>query len=318
MVPCAERVRLTNSGTESTLLAIRLGRAFTGKPKMLRFTGHFHGWHDHVSFGVSSHFDGTPTPGVLPEIADNVVFAPPWDFETTKDIVLANDDIGTAIIEPTGSTWGQVPISREFLDALRALCAERGITLIFDEVISGFRASPGGIQEAWGIVPDMATLGKIVAGGMHGAAVVGRAEILDLMDFRIAARDGVEKVFHQGTYNAMPASCAAGIATLDIIRTTDACNSAVQYGRSLQGALNRVFEEENVPWVSYGTFGIPPFLNPNRLSLTPSQIESGRSTTRLYELRPNQLAAKIRVGMLLHSCGYPALAGSSCVGGSHG
>ena len=276
MVPCAERSRPTNSGTEATLLALRLARAHTGKPKILRFIGHFHGWHDHVSFGFNSHFDGTPTPGVLPEIAENILLAPPWDFEATRRIVEQRDDIAAAIIEPTGSTWGQVPVAQSFLRSLRELTAERGIVLIFDEVISGFRCAPGGAQEAWGIVPELAALGKIVAGGMHGAMLVGRADIMELLDFRVAASLQREKVFHQGTYNAMPTSCAAAIAALEIIRSTDACQRAIQYGRQLQDALNRVFAEESVNWISYGTFGgFHVFLNPKNLRSTREKIEAG-------------------------------------------
>jgi len=302
IVPCAEKVRLTNSGTEATLLALRVARAFTGKQKVLRFLGHFHGWHDHAAFGFSSHFDGTPTPGVLPEIADNVVLAPPWDWEATKRILETHDDIGTAMIETPGSTWGQVPITRAFLEKLRKATAERGIVLIFDEVISGFRSAPGGIQEAWGVVPDLTALGKIVAGGMHGAALVGRADIMERMDFRCAAAEQREKVFHMGTYNAMPATCAAAIATLEIIRSTDACQRAISYGRSLQDALNRVFAEEGVNWISYGLFGgFHVFLNPNKLKTSREEIESGRfdHPTLRAPVRP-VLSMKLRVGVLLH------------------
>ncbi len=302
MVPSAERVRLANSGTEATLLALRLARAATGRKKILRFIGHFHGWHDHVSFGFNSHFDGTPTPGVLPEIAQNVLLAPPWDFAATQRIVEAHDDIAAAIIEPTGSTWGQVPVTRQFVESLRQLTARRGIVLIFDEVISGFRCAPGGLQQAWEVVPDLTVLGKIVGGGMHGAAVAGRRDLLDQLDFRAAAAAGREKVFHQGTYNAMPASCAAAIATLEIIRSTDACARAIQYGRGLQAALNRVFAEEGVNWISYGTFGgFHVFLNPNRLTTTPAEIESGKfdHATLRAPVKPS-LSMKLRVGVLLH------------------
>ena len=302
MVPCAERVRFTNSGTEATLLALRLARASTGKPKIVRFLGHFHGWHDHVSFGFNSHFDGTPTPGVLPEIAQQVVLAPPWDFEATRNVIEAHDDIAAVMLEPTGSTWGQVPVTRAFVEALRALTAKRGIVLIFDEVISGFRCAPGGLQAAWQIVPDLATFGKIVAGGMQGAAVAGRADILDLLDFRRATAVGREKVAHQGTYNAMPVSCAAGIATLEIIRTTDACDRAIAYGRSVQDALNQEFAEEGVNWISYGTFGgFHVFMNPQDLRTTRAEIESGKfDQPTLRAASAASLLMKLRVGVLLH------------------
>jgi glutamate-1-semialdehyde 2,1-aminomutase len=302
MVPSAERVRLTNSGTEATLLALRLARAFAGKKKILRFIGHFHGWHDHVSFNVTSHFDGTPTPGVLPEIAENILIAPPWDFRATQQIIEQNDDIAGVIIEPTGSTWGQVPVTPAFIQSLREVTHRRDIILIFDEVISGFRCAPGGAQEALGVIPDLTALGKIVAGGMPGAALAGRAEIMDRLDHRAAAAKGFEKVFHQGTYNAMPPTCAAAVAALELIRTTDACQRAIDYGRSLQDALNDVFREEGVDWISYGTFGgFHVFLNPNHLRTSREEIESGRFdyTTLRAPVKPG-LLMKIRVGCLLH------------------
>ncbi len=127
LVPSAEMVRFTNSGTEATMLALRLARAFTGRAKILRFAGHFHGWHDHMAFGVSSHFDGTPTPGVLDGVAENVVIAPPGDIDATRAVLDANRDIAAVIIEPTGASWGQVPIAASFIEALvdvarRAAC----------------------------------------------------------------------------------------------------------------------------------------------------------------------------------------------------
>jgi glutamate-1-semialdehyde 2,1-aminomutase len=302
MVPCADLVRPTNSGTEATLLALRLARAFTGRKKVLRFVGHFHGWHDHVAFNVTSHFDGTPTPGVLPEIAEQIVIAPPWDWEQTKNIIDHCDDLAAVIIEPTGSTWGQIPVAPEFLRHLRQITAERKIILIFDEVISGFRCSPGGAQQALNVIPDMATLGKIVSGGMHGGVTVGRADIMELLDFRAAAKHGFEKIGHQGTCNATPPTCAAAIATLEIIRTTNACERAISYGRALQGDLNMMFREEGVPWISYGTFGgFHVFTNPNNIDLTREQIESGRLDypTLRPAVRPTR-AMKLRVGCLLH------------------
>ena len=302
MVPCAQRVRLTNSGTESTLLGLRLARAFTGKTKILKFHGHFHGWHDHVTSAVSSHFDGTPTPGVLSEIAQQVVVAPPWDIDTTREMIQAHDDIAAVILEPTGSAWGQVPVTKEFVTALREITAQRGIVLIFDEVVSGFRCSPGGLQAAWGITPDLTALGKIVAGGMHGAAIVGRQEIMQLLDFRHAHAAGLEKIVHQGTYNAMPTTCAAAIATLEIIKSTDACQQAINYGTALEEALNEVFQQEQVNWVSYGTFGgFHVFLNAKNIRTTREEIESGKFdlATITANVRPT-LAMKLRVGLLLH------------------
>lgn len=302
LIPSAERVRFTNSGTEATLLGIRLARAFTGRKKILRFAGHFHGWHDHVTSGYVSHFDGTPTPGVLPEIPQQTLVASPWNIEETLQIIDAHDDIAVAIIEPTGSGWGQVPVNRDFLVALREATFDRGIVLMFDEVICGFRCSPGGLQGAWGITPDLTSLGKIVAGGLHGAAIAGRQALLDLLDFRHAVANDLEKVAHQGTYNAMPTSCAAGIAALEIVKTSDACERAIQTGSDLQQQLNHMFSSVGVKWIAYGTFGgFHVFLNPQGLNTTRDEIESGKfDYLTLRAPVSSSLSMKLRVGLLLH------------------
>src|SRR5215208_3618097 len=204
LIPTAERVRFTSSGTEATLMAVRLARAFTGKSKLIRFNYHFHGWHDHMTSGHTNHFDGTPTTGVLGEVA-------------------------AAIIEPTGANGGKLPIDPNFLHALRRLTAEHSVLLIFDEVVTGFRVSPGGAQAAYGIRPDLTTLAKILAGGLPGGAVAGRKDILDLLDFQVTKGAGKEKIAHPGTFNANPLSASAGIAALRVVAETDACERANRY-----------------------------------------------------------------------------------------
>jgi glutamate-1-semialdehyde 2,1-aminomutase len=302
LMPAAECVRFTSSGTEATLLALRLARAYTGRPKILRFHGHFHGWHDHMAFGVSSHFDGTPTPGVLAEVARNVVLVPPGDVAATRQALEENDDVAAAIIEPTGASWGQVPLLPEFLHALRELTESRGVLLILDEVISGFRCAPGGAQEAFGIRPDLVTLAKILAGGYPGGAVAGRREILAALDFEAAAAAGREKIAHQGTFNANPVSAAAGIATLNIVASTDACSRASAYAARLREALNRVVRDARIAWAVYGTFsGFHIYTNPLGLEISAAQIEAGRVDPRVLKTPPRRsLAMKLRVGMLLH------------------
>jgi glutamate-1-semialdehyde 2,1-aminomutase len=302
LMPSAEMVRFTNSGTEATLLALRLARAFTGRPKILRFAGHFHGWHDHMAFGVGSHFDGTPTPGVLSEVATNIVLAPPGDIEATAAVLAAHDDIAAAIIEPTGASWGQVPISQKFVEALAGMTKARGVLLIFDEVISGFRCSPGGAQACYRVRPDMTTLAKILAGGLPGGALVGRRDILEMLDFAKAAQSGREKIAHHGTFNGSPLSAAAGIATLEIVATSDACARANNYAARLREALNRVLQDENVPWVVYGTFsGFHIFTDPERLRPKPADIEAGKLDYRTFKTPPpRSLAIKLRLGMLAH------------------
>ena len=169
MVPCAERVRFTSSGTEATHMALRLARSHTGKNKIVRFKGHFHGWHDHMTSGYTSHFDGSPTAGVLPDLAAQVILLPPGDEEAARAAFEADDDIAAAILEPTGGSFGLVPHAFEFLGFLRELTAKHGAILIFDEVITGFRVAPGGAQGYFGVTPDMSTHAKIVAAACRAA-----------------------------------------------------------------------------------------------------------------------------------------------------
>lgn len=301
LLPSAERVRFTASGTEATLLAVRLARAYTGRPKLLRFLGHFHGWHDHMAFGVGSHFDGTPTPGVLDEVARQVVLAPANDAPALRQILDAEPAIGGIIVEPTGASWGQIPIRADFLHLLREETARRGIVLVFDEVITGFRCSPGGAQQVLGIRPDLTTLAKIVAGGLPGGAICGSAEIMSRLDFSAAAAAGRDKVPHQGTFNANPLAAAAGTETLRIVAETDACQRANDYAGELREALRKVVADEGVAWVVYGTYsGFHIYTNPDRLPLTAEQIESGACDHRLIKKTlPKATLMKLRVGMLL-------------------
>lgn len=300
LLPSAERVRFTASGTESTLLALRLARAFTGRRKIVRFLGHFHGWHDHMAFGVASRFDGSPSAGVVPGIASEVLLAPPNDVAGTQQ-VLDQGDIAAVIIEPTGASWGQVPVLDSFLHELRRMTLERGILLIFDEVITGFRCSPGGAQQCVGIRPDLTTLAKIVAGGLPGGALVGRRDVLDGLDFTAAAASGREKVVHQGTFNANPLAAAAGIATLDIVGSTDACDRANQYAARLRAALRDMIYDEGIPWFVYGTYsGFHIFTNPHGLAISAEDIEQARVDYKVIKSAERSMNHRLRIGAILH------------------
>ncbi|WP_431281403.1 aspartate aminotransferase family protein [Humitalea sp. 24SJ18S-53] len=314
LVPSAELVRFTNSGTEATLMALRLARAATGRAKVLRLRGHFHGWHDHVAFGVVNHFDGGPTPGVLPDLASQVVLADPGDAIDLAAVLDAHEgEIAAAILEPTGSSYGQVPLRPEYVRLLREETAKRGILLIFDEVVTGFRVALGGAQAALGVRPDLTTLAKILAGGLPGGAVVGRRDVLELLDPERAAARGVEKIGHQGTYNANPVSAAAGIATLEILRDTDALARAHAYGARLRAGVTEVLAEEGVPWGAYGhTTGLHIFINPRGLPIDPRSFDPltlGYADLKLP--RGNQTAAKLRLAMRLHGVDFSPWPGGS-------
>jgi len=252
MVPCAERVRFHSSGTEANLMALRLARAYTSKSKVVRFQGHFHGWQDHVAFGVDSHHDGSATPGVLAEIADNIILADSQDLAATTELLESRDDIAAVILESTGGSFGAIPLAEGFLQELRRVTAERDIVLIFDEVVTGFRVSAGGSQAFHQVTPDLASFAKIVAGGLPGACVAGRKDLLDQLDFEVAAATGKEKIGHQGTYNANPVCAAAGIAALEIIESENICATASTTTKKIRDGINSVFAGESIPWYCYG------------------------------------------------------------------
>ena len=300
LVPSAERVRFTSSGTEATLMALRLSRAFTGRDKLMRFKGHFHGWHDHMTTGWTNHFDGTPTPGVLAGIADSLVLAMPGDLDDVAR-KLAAGKVAAVIVEPTGASFGNVPLRPEFLHGLRALTEKHGTLLIMDEVVTGFRVSPGGAQGKFGIRPDLTSLAKIVAGGMPGAAITGRKDILDLLDFAVTAKAGREKIGHQGTYNANPVSAAAGIAALEVIGSTDVCERADAAAAQARAAFNDVLAQERLPWAVYGTSsGFHFFLNPLGRDIAPDRFDPFGCTMEEIKQQPARLAARLRLALLLH------------------
>jgi glutamate-1-semialdehyde 2,1-aminomutase len=301
LMPSAERVRFTSSGTEATLMALRLARAHTGRDKIIRFKTHFHGWHDHVAFGVSSHLDGSPAVGMLSPIAKSIVLLAPGDIEAVRAVLAEDDDIAGVILEPTGATFGMVPHTAEFVTALRDLTQLRDVVLIFDEVVTGFRVAPGGAQAVHGITPDLTTLAKIVAGGLPGGAVVGRKAILDRLDFEAMESAKREKVQHQGTFNANPLSAAAGIAALQVIATTDACERANAYGAALRAGLNRVLEAEAVPWAAYGDFsGFHVFTNPKRRAITPATFDPLAYDCEELKANAAGVVPKLRLAMLVH------------------
>jgi glutamate-1-semialdehyde 2,1-aminomutase len=301
LVPSAERVRFTSSGTEATLMAVRLVRAVTGKTKCIRFMTQFHGWHDHMTSGHVNHFDGTPTAGVLADVAQNVILLLPGDVDALRHALESRDDIACAIIEPTGTHFGAAPLDPSFLSVLREETAKRGVLLIFDEVVTGFRVSPGGAQAELDVIPDLTALAKILAGGLPGGAVCGRREILEELDFEAAECKRREKIAHPGTYNANPPSAAAGIATLQIVSGSDVCARANATGAQLRTRLNEVLADARVPWGVYGTFsGFHIFLNPQRRLINPLDFDASTIDYRELLANPPALARLLRLALLVN------------------
>ena len=300
LVPSAERVRFTVSGTEATHLALRVARAYTGKPKLVRFATHFHGWHDHVAFGKES-VGPKPPPGILQEIVDNVLVCPPGDLTLLDELCRDREDVAAVILEPTGATFGKVPLDPAFLAELRQWTDRRGILLIFDEVVSGFRCSLGGAQGYYGVTPDLTTLAKIVGGGYPGAALVGRAEVMRVMDPQEGdAGPAPPLVVHYGTYNAAPVTASAGIATLKLLQSTDLIARANASGAKLRREMNAVAQRLGCDWCVYGDFSaFHIFPNPDHDPVTPADIMAGRvDSWKLRGAASVELQHKARAGFL--------------------
>src|SRR5262249_25652116 len=183
IVPCAERVKFTSSGTEATMMAFRLARAFTGRTRIVKFEGQFHGWHDYVTAGVQPPFDVPNSSGVPAETLSTMVVVPSNDIDAVRK-ALAGRDVAAVILEPAGGSGGAIPTRPGFLQALREATRATDTLLIFDEVVSGFRSAPGGEQQHSGVTPDLCSLAKILAGGLPGGAVAGRADVLARLEFR--------------------------------------------------------------------------------------------------------------------------------------
>ena len=243
LVPCAEKVRFTSSGTEATMMALRLARAYTNRDKIIKFTDHFHGWHD-IVVGQQREDRSLPSSiGVPDNFYESLVVLPPND-ENMLIETLAKNDIAAVIIEPTGAHWGSHPIHKSFLEAIRIQTAKSGTLFIMDEVITGFRASPGGIQEKYSIIPDLSTHAKILAGGFPGGCVTGKREIMDILELRESDEDWnkEQRIAHQGTYNANPVSAAAGSKTLDLIKGGAHTQIAADTTAELVFQLNKLFQ----------------------------------------------------------------------------
>ena len=230
LIPSAELVRFTASGTEATLLAIRLARGFTGKRKLVKFREHYHGWHDYVSPGSGINTQV----GIPGEALSTVVVLEP-EVAALEQLLAEDDEVAAVIMEPTGGHWGQFPLPNPgFLEGVREATARHGVVMIMDEVVCGFRISRGGAQGAFGVLPDLTTMAKIVAGGLPSGAVAGNAEIMD----QLGTEDPDRRLAHPGTYIANPVSATAGIATLEIVESEPVNEQADAAATRLKQGLN--------------------------------------------------------------------------------
>ena len=232
------RIRFVNSGTEATMLAIRLARAYTGRKLIVKFDGCYHGAHDHVlvaAGSAASHLGAPNSPGVPGEVAGLVRVAEFNDLEGVERLFEEEGgEIAAVIVEPVVGNYGVIPPAPGFLEGLSRVTRRHGALLIMDEVITGFRISMGGAQEYYGVRADIVTLGKIIGGGFPIGAVAGRSEIMSLL-----TPEG--KVFNAGTFNGHPVSMAAGLATIRVLEREGlgrASRSAAAIADSIRDVLD--------------------------------------------------------------------------------
>jgi glutamate-1-semialdehyde 2,1-aminomutase len=216
--------------------------------------------------GAYPPYEAAAVPGIPSDVAGNTIVLPPNNLDLLEKTLASDRDIAVVILEPTGGHAGAVPIRGAFLKALRDLTTKHGQLLIFDEVITGFRVSPGRAQQFYGIKPDLTTLAKIIAGGLPGGCLAGRADVMD----QISQRPGKPKMKHPGTFNANPLSAAAGITTLKQVATGEPCRRANAMGRLLRNRLNAMFTEQGWPWIAYVDFSMFGYCR-TTTALGPSQ-----------------------------------------------
>lgn len=226
-VPCAGMVKLASTGAEATFYALRLARAFTSREKLLRFHGSYHGGHD---FGVSG-----PSAGIPASSREATLWAAFNDLDSVRGILEREEkDVAAVIVEPFQRMTSPRP---GFLEGLRRLCSDIGALLIFDEVVTGFRSAWGGAQERYGVTPDLATYGKIIGGGYPLSAVVGRDDVMSLLD---PTERGDRFTYMSGTLSGNPVSAAAGLATLRELRRPGAYDYLCHLGDYLRRGLQRL------------------------------------------------------------------------------
>ena len=273
-VPCAEQVRFTSTGTEATLFAMRTARAARRRDRILKFEGGFHGMNDYAL--MSTFASGTvelPAPepdsaGLPGCIADQVLVAPFNDVEgMTAIIERHHDELGGVIIEPLQRVVNPEP---GFLEALRQVTARFGVPLIFDEIVTGFRLAYGGAQEYYGVVPDLCTIGKVLAGGFPLAAVAGREELL--RSFNPVAREDGRYMPQYGTLNGNPVAAAAGLTTLEILREPGTYDRLFATGEQLMAGVQSAFDAAGIV---VQIVGAPPVFD---VFFTDQPISSYRDT----------------------------------------
>jgi glutamate-1-semialdehyde 2,1-aminomutase len=251
MVPSAQMVRFTNSGTEANMYATRLARAYSGRSKIAKFEGGWHGGYDALQVGVKYPFTIPESAGLTMGATQDTLLLPFNDITRVEERLKNEKQVAAVIVETVLGAGGGIPAESSFLRALRELCDEKGILMIFDEVITGFRLAPGGAQQCYNIRPDITVLGKILGGGFPVGAICGRREIMERMDALIHKRPYFS--FHGGTFAANPITMTAGLTTLRILEDGKLISQLNGLGDRIREEAKQIFEANNVAVQVTGT-----------------------------------------------------------------
>lgn len=291
MVPAAERVRFASAGSEVVQAALRIARAHTGRQKILKFEGHYHGWYDNVLASVAPPLDAAgpvEAPNTVPgskgisSAAQEDLIVLPWnDLELLERTLRTRaHEIAAVITEPIMCNVGCIMPRPGYLEGLRALCSELGIVLIFDEIITGFRLAPGGAQEFLGVVPDLCTFAKAMAGGFPVACLAGRADLMESLS---------QGVNHSGTYNANVLVIEATLASLDLLTRNDgaAYRHLFRLGTRLREGVRAAFEAAGIPVQIQGPG--PMF----HVAFADAPLTDYRSAARMDSARYHRLTAAL-------------------------
>jgi glutamate-1-semialdehyde 2,1-aminomutase len=312
-VPCAQRVRFANSGTEATMGAIRIARGFTGRPKILKFEGHFHGMHDYLWHNCSAgagalRADGTIEPlpdsdGIPGAMAELILVVPFNDTEAFARAIYAHrDELAAVIMEPICYNQGCIPADPVFLGEVRRLCTELGIVLIFDEVLSGFRMCRGGGQQYYGVTPDLCTLAKALGSGVPIAAVCGRADVM-------AVLNPIGRTVMSGTYTGHLIAVMGAIACQREFAVPGFYEHIDRLSSRLYGGIREALVHTGVPGVVQGVgarFGL-------YLGVTERVSNYRQVLAASREMEKRFLTGCLKRGLYFHDYGHTMHHGFSAV-----
>jgi glutamate-1-semialdehyde 2,1-aminomutase len=311
LVPCADLVRYANSGSEAISGAIRAARGFTGKNKILKFEGHYHGWTDVLAIsqrpGLKEAGDfhapeSLPHSRGIPDgVVEDVVICPWNEPEILKEIFNKHDgEFAAVIAEPIVANNGCIMPVPGYLETLRDECTKRKIVLIFDEIVTGFRAAPGGAQQVYNVIPDIAVFSKAIGGGMPISAFAGRRDIMEQI--------GANTVKHGGTYNGNPVSATSALETLKLIENPDVIKKVHAEGQKLMEAIRRSAKDNGIPCYVQGLGSMFQVLFTEKAKVTNYRDLFEVDTKRFAIFREALLRRGVHINCSFSACWFLSIA----------